>query len=64
MDTLDPRKRLKLAAVGFTVLWSSAMFWWSGDYTIVNAVILTVCGIFAGFAWYWAMSKFQRQQNA
>ncbi len=52
---MDQAKRLKLAAVAFSVLWIGGMLWWSGELHPANIVILTVCGAVGGYLWYLAM---------
>jgi hypothetical protein len=54
MDALarNPLARLKLSAVAFAVLWTGWMLWWSGSFDRANVIILTICGIVAGYAWY------------
>ena len=54
MDALarNPLARLKLSAVTFAVLWTGWMLWWSGSFDRANVIILTICGIVAGYAWY------------
>ncbi len=31
------------------------MLWWSGSFDRVNVIMLTVCGVAVGYAWYRAM---------
>jgi hypothetical protein len=50
-----PTARLKLSAVVFTVLWTGWMLWWSGSFDRVNVIMLAICGVVAGYAWYLAM---------
>jgi hypothetical protein len=50
-----PAARLKLSAVVFTVLWTGWMLWWSGSLDRVNVIMLAICGVVAGYAWYRAM---------
>ena len=52
---MNPTTPLKLSAVAFAVLWTVGMVWWSGDFDRVNTIIMTICGIAAGYAWYRAM---------
>jgi hypothetical protein len=52
---MDEAKRLKLAAIFFSVFWVGGMAWWSGEYNPVNLVILAVCGSIGGYLWYLAM---------
>lgn len=58
---MNPATSLKLGAIAFTVLWTGWMMWWSGSFDRVSVIILTICGIVAGYAWYRAMRwQFQR----
>lgn len=50
-----PSTRLKLASSLFGVVWALGMFWWSGAYSVVNALLLAICGAGAGYGWYWLM---------
>ncbi|QUS38940.1 hypothetical protein RPMA_08970 [Tardiphaga alba] len=50
-----PSTRLKLASSLFGAFWALGMFWWSGTYTVVNAILLAACGAAAGYGWYWLM---------
>ena len=60
---MDQAKRLKMAAVAFSVFWIVGMLWWSGEYHPANIVILTVCGAVGGHLWYPAMHRiFQPMQ--
>lgn len=52
---MDQAKRLKSAAIAFTVLWTGGMLWWSGEYHPANIIILSACGAGAGYFWYRAM---------
>jgi hypothetical protein len=52
---MDQARRLKLAAVAFSVFWIGGMLWWSGELHIANVVTLTVCGAIGGYLWYLAM---------
>lgn len=52
---MDQAKRLKWAAIAFTVFWTGGMLWWSGEYHPANIIILAVCGASAGYFWYRAM---------
>jgi hypothetical protein len=55
--------RLRLAGISFAVLWTTFMIYWSGDYSIVNILIFTICGAGAGYLWYWLMGKYQSWQH-
>jgi len=52
---MDQAKRLKLAAIAFSVFWIVGMIWWSGEYHPANIVILAVCGAVGGYLWHLAM---------
>ena len=47
--------QLKLCAVMFTVLWTAWMLWSIGSLDHVKVILLSTCGIAAGYAWYRAM---------
>jgi hypothetical protein len=60
---MDQAKRLKLAAIFFTVFWIGGMLWWSGEYHPAYIILLAVCGTIGGYLWYLAMRRvFQRMQ--
>jgi ABC-type Co2+ transport system permease subunit len=60
---MDPATRLKLSAVVFTVLWTGWMLWWSGSLERANVIILGICGVAAGYAWYRALRwQFRRSR--
>ncbi|QIG94565.1 MULTISPECIES: hypothetical protein [unclassified Bradyrhizobium] len=46
---------LALCSIAFAILWTSGMLWSSGTIDLANVIILSVCGAFAGVAWYYAM---------
>jgi hypothetical protein len=52
---MDQAKRLKLAAIFFTVFWIGGMLWWSGEYHPAYIILLAVCGTIGGYLWYLAM---------
>ena len=52
---MNTTTQLKLCAVMFTVLWTGWMLWSSGSLDHVNVILLSTCGIAAGYAWYRAM---------
>lgn len=52
---MDQAKRLKRAAVAFSIFWTGGMVWWSGELHAANIVILSVCGAIGGYLWYLAM---------
>ena len=58
---MNTATQLKLCAVMFTVLWTAWMLWSIGSLDHVNVILLSTCGIAAGYAWYRAMRwQFQR----
>jgi uncharacterized membrane protein YfcA len=60
-DAMDQARRLKLAAVFFTIFWIGGMLWWSGEYHPAYIIPLAVCGSIGGYLWYLAMRwVFQR----
>lgn len=52
---MDQAKRLRLAAVFFTIFWVGGMLWWSGEYHPAYIILLAVCGALGGYLWYIAM---------
>ncbi|UGY25822.1 hypothetical protein HU675_0003200 [Bradyrhizobium septentrionale] len=46
---MKPAVLLALCSIAFAVLWTS------GTIDLANVIILSVCGAFAGVAWYYAM---------
>lgn len=54
--------RLVLASIVFAVIWTLGMIWWTGPES-VNVIILAVCGVLLGVAWYFAMKAFARWQS-
>jgi uncharacterized membrane protein YfcA len=56
-DAVDQAKRLKLAAIFFTVFWIGGMLWWSGEYHPAYIILLAVCGALGGYLWYLAMRR-------
>jgi hypothetical protein len=52
---MKPAIPLKLCSVAFAVLWTCGMLWSSGIIDRANVIILSICGTFAGLAWYQAM---------
>lgn len=49
--------RLKLGSMLFSAFWALVMFWWSGEYSIANGVILAVFGALAAYVWYRLMRR-------
>ncbi|KWV59749.1 hypothetical protein AS156_30470 [Bradyrhizobium macuxiense] len=52
---MKPAVPLILCSIAFGVLWTSGMLWSSGAIDSTNVIILSICGAFAGVAWYYAM---------
>jgi hypothetical protein len=52
---MKPAIPIKLCSVAFAVLWTCGMLWSSGIIDRANVIILSICGAFAGLAWYYAM---------
>ncbi len=52
---MKPAVPLALCSIAFAVLWTCGMLWSSGAIDRANVIILSVCGAFAGIAWYYAM---------
>lgn len=52
---MKPAVLLIPSAIAFAVLWTCGMLWSSGTIDCANVTILSVCGTFAGVAWYYAM---------
>ena len=46
---------LTLSSIAFAILWTGGMLWSSGAVDSTDVIILSVCGVFAGVAWYYAM---------
>jgi hypothetical protein len=62
---MNPVTSLKLGATAFTVLWIGWMLWWSGSFDRVNIIMLSICGVVAGYGWYRAMRwQFSAQRLA
>jgi hypothetical protein len=60
---MNPANTLKFSSALFAVLWAGWMVWWSGDFAVVNIVILTVCGAIAGWLWFLAMRWYFRRSG-
>jgi hypothetical protein len=61
-SAVNPSTSLKLSSIAFAVLWTGWMLWWSGSPDRVNILVLTLCGVLVGYAWYRAMRwQFQRR---
>jgi hypothetical protein len=52
---MKPTVPLKYCSIAFAVLWGGWMLWWSGTFTLANAVILALCAAAVGYFWYRAM---------
>lgn len=46
---------LTLSSIAFAVLWTGGMLWSSGAVDSTDVIILSVCGVISGVAWYYAM---------
>ena len=53
---MKPETPLKLSSLGFAILWTAWMVWWSGVFNLVNVGILTACGALAAWLWFLAMA--------
>ena len=53
--------RLKLSSLLFAVLWTVFMIVWSGDFAIVNIVVMTLAGAIGGVLWFFAMRWYFRR---
>jgi hypothetical protein len=50
------------SSIAFAVLWTGWMLWWSGSPDRVNVIMLAICGVVVGYAWYRAMRwQFRRR---
>jgi hypothetical protein len=61
---MDMLLRRHPTAIGFAVIWSLWMVWWSADYSLPNILILSVTGLCVGYSWVWAMGRIQRWRQA
>ncbi|MBR0931898.1 hypothetical protein [Bradyrhizobium jicamae] len=52
---MKPAVPLILCSIAFAALWTGGMLWSSGTIDRANVIILSICGAFAGVAWYYAM---------
>jgi hypothetical protein len=52
MQTTIP---LKLASIAFAAAWTAWMIWSTASFDSVGIIILTMCGMLAGIAWYCVM---------
>jgi hypothetical protein len=52
---MKPAALLTLCSIAFAALWTCGMLWSSGEIDRANVIILSICGAFAGVAWYYAM---------
>jgi len=52
---MKPAVPLTVCSIAFAVLWTGGMLWSSGTIDWTNVIILSICGAFAGVAWYYAM---------
>jgi hypothetical protein len=54
------RMRLKLASLTFAILWTVWMMWWSAPLRPAEFVIISICGVLIGLAWYWLYGRWYR----
>jgi hypothetical protein len=52
---MKPTIPRKYCSIAFAVLWLGWMAWWRGIYQPANNIILSVCGVAAGYFWYLGM---------
>lgn len=52
---------LKVTSIGFAVLWTAWMVWWSGVFSLINIGIMTACGALAAWLWYLGMGWYFRR---
>jgi hypothetical protein len=65
---MSSKRRLKLSAAMFGVLWTAGMLWWNASDG-AGAAILTVCGAIAALLWYalmriWMVRQLRRARAA
>jgi hypothetical protein len=60
---MHPETPLKLSSVGFAILWTAWMVWWSGEFDLGNIVIVTACGALAGWLWFLGMRWYFRRRG-
>jgi len=53
-------KRLKLAAVMVTVLWTALMWWMRAPLETHAIVMLAITGAITGVLWYWIYGRWFR----
>ena len=58
---MKPETPLKLSSIGFAILWTAWMVWWSGVFNLVNIGILTACGALAAWLWFLTMRWYFRR---
>ncbi|MFO1110321.1 MAG: hypothetical protein U1E61_14130 [Bradyrhizobium sp.] len=58
---MKPVLPLKLGSIAFAILWSAWMVWWSGNFGMVNVIMLTVSGGVAAVIWFFAMRWYFRR---
>ena len=58
---MKPEFPLKLSSIGFAILWTAWMIWWSGAFNVVNVGILTACAALAAWLWFLAMRWYFRR---
>lgn len=57
------QRRLVAGSIAFTVIWTAAMVWWSGDYRLSNIVMIGIAGAIVGALWFWWMKRFMLRQT-
>jgi hypothetical protein len=60
---VHPETPLKLSSIGFAILWTAWMIWWSGEFDLGNIGILTACGALVGWLWFLGMRWFFRRRG-
>ncbi|MCP4617286.1 MAG: hypothetical protein GY844_12745 [Bradyrhizobium sp.] len=58
---MNSETHLKLGSIGFAVLWTAGMVWWSGVFNPVNIAILIACGALGAWLWFLAMRWYFRR---
>jgi hypothetical protein len=53
--TLRANTSLKRSAIVAAIFWTGWMIWWSGSLATADIIILSICGVAFGYAWYVAM---------
>ena len=58
---MKPETPLKLSSIGFAILWTAWMVWWSGIFSPVHIGIMTACGALVAWVWFRAMRWYFRR---